>query len=140
MIHASESGCAFGCLGCGDCVRVCKFDAIVIDPITKLPKINHNCMLCNACVNACPRKLLAIVPKQEPATIVVACMNKEKGVEAKKNCTVACIGCKKCEKTCEFAAITVENNLAFINPDKCTGCQKCVEGCPSKVIVVIGEK
>ena len=134
---AGESGCAFGCLGYGDCVATCKFDAIAIDAVTKLPKTNNNCMLCSACVNACPRKLLAIVPKQEQGTVVVACMNKEKGVDAKKNCAVACIGCKKCEKSCEFAAITVENNLASINPEKCTACMKCVEGCPAKAIRVV---
>ena len=137
MIHASESGCAFGCLGCGDCVTACKFDALVINPITKLPEVNNNCVLCGACVDACPRKTLAIVSQRKPATVVVACMNKEKGVDAKKNCAVACIGCKKCEKTCEVSAITVEDFLAFINPDKCTGCMKCVEGCPSKAIHAI---
>jgi ferredoxin len=64
-------------------------------------------------------------------------MNKEKGVDAKKNCAVACIGCKKCEKICEFAAITVENNLASVIPDKCTACMKCIDACPVKGIIVV---
>jgi Na+-translocating ferredoxin:NAD+ oxidoreductase RNF subunit RnfB len=134
MIDAGESGCAFGCLGCGDCVKACKFDAIHIDPTTKLPVIGDNCVFCGACKKACPRSIIEIVPKHEQGVVYIACMNKEKGGEAKKNCAVACIGCKKCEKTCEFAAITVENNLAVINPDKCTACKKCMEGCPAKGI------
>ena len=135
MIDAGESGCAFGCLGCGDCVKVCKFDAIRIDTQTKLPVIN-NCVFCGACVKACPRAIIDIVSKHENGVVYVACMNKDKGGEAKKNCAVACIGCKKCEKTCEFAAITVADNLAAVNPEKCTVCKKCIDGCPAKVIKV----
>ena len=141
MIHAGESGCPFGCLGAGDCVTACKFDAIAINPVTKLPEMNNNCVLCGACIDVCPRKLIAILPLQKPATVVVACMNREKGGDAKKNCSVACIGCKKCEKLCDFDAVKVENYLATINPDKCTGCLKCVEGCPSKAILAVnGDK
>jgi len=137
MTYAGESGCAYGCLGCGDCVAVCKFDAIAIDGETKLPKVNNNCVLCGACVTACPRTILAIVPISEAGTIVVGCMNKEKGVDAKKNCKIACIGCKKCEKTCEFGAITVENNLATIDYEKCKVCLKCMDGCPAKGIKLV---
>jgi ferredoxin len=64
-------------------------------------------------------------------------MNKEKGVDAKKNCKVACIACRKCEKACEFSAITVENNLAFIDSAKCTACLKCVAGCPTGAILTL---
>ena len=134
LINAGGNGCAFGCLGCGDCVKACKFDAIYIDLQTKLPVINDNCVFCGACVKACPREIIGIVPESEQGVVYVACMNKDKGGEAKKNCSVACIGCKKCEKTCELAAVTVENNLAAINPDKCTACKKCVDGCPTKAI------
>jgi Na+-translocating ferredoxin:NAD+ oxidoreductase RNF subunit RnfB len=137
LTNAGESGCAYGCLGCGDCVAACKFDAIAIDAATKLPKVDKNCVLCGACITACPRNILAIVPLCEQGTVVVGCMNREKGVDAKKNCKIACIGCKKCEKTCEFGAIIVENNLASIDYDKCTACKKCMEGCPSKGIVVV---
>jgi heterodisulfide reductase subunit A-like polyferredoxin len=61
-------------------------------------------------------------------------MNKDKGGEAKKNCAVACIGCKKCEKNCEYSAVTVDNNLALINGTSCIACKKCVIGCPTKAI------
>ena len=138
MIDAGESGCAFGCLGCGDCVKACKFGAIHIDAKTKLPVIDEAaCGCCGGCAKACPRAIIGIVPKHEEGVVYVACMNKDKGGEAKKNCSVACIGCKKCEKTCEFTAIVVENNLACITPDKCTACKKCVEGCPAKSIFAV---
>ena len=54
---------------------------------------------------------------------------------ARKACTVSCIGCGKCVKTCPFEAITLENNLAYIDPNKCKSCRKCVEVCPQNTII-----
>ena len=38
-------------------------------------------------------------------------------------------------KTCPFEAITLENNLAYIDPNKCKSCRKCVEVCPQNTII-----
>ena len=51
-----------------------------------------------------------------------------------KACKAACIGCGKCEKECKFGAITVENNVCYIDHEKCRLCRKCVEACPTKAI------
>jgi ferredoxin len=56
---------------------------------------------------------------------------------AKKNCSVACIGCSKCFKVCPYEAITMENNLAYIDPVKCRLCRKCVVECPTDAILEI---
>jgi RnfABCDGE-type electron transport complex B subunit len=135
-IFAGESACPYGCLGCGDCVSVCQFNAIFIDSETKLPKIREDkCVGCSACVKVCPRHLLEIRNKGKLGRrIYVACANKEKGGVAKKNCTVACIGCSKCAKVCTFEAITVENFLAYIDETKCKLCRKCVNECPTFAI------
>jgi ferredoxin len=61
-------------------------------------------------------------------------VNKEKGGPAKKNCEVACIGCAKCFKVCKFDAITMANNLAYIDPLKCVLCRKCEPECPTNAI------
>jgi len=137
-LGAGESACGYGCLGLGDCVKACNFDSIYIDQNTGLPMVNYEtCVLCGACVKACPRNIIEIRNKQDDNAVWVSCMNKEKGVDAKKNCKVACIACRKCEKACEFGAITIENNLAFIDSAKCTACLKCVAGCPTGAILTL---
>ena len=67
----------------------------------------------------------------------VRCVNKDKGAAAMKACKVACIGCGKCEKECQFGAITIENNVSYIDPDKCRLCRKCVEVCPTHAIIAV---
>ena len=42
----------------------------------------------------------------------------------------------KCAKACPREAITVENNVAYIDQEKCVGCQLCVKECPVGVIHV----
>jgi ferredoxin len=66
--------------------------------------------------------------------MVVMCVNKDKGAVARKACTNACIGCSKCQKVCEFDAITIENNLAYIDYNKCRLCRKCEDQCPTGAI------
>ncbi|MHA1726915.1 MAG: 4Fe-4S binding protein [Promethearchaeota archaeon] len=46
-----------------------------------------------------------------------------------------CLGCHRCEKTCEFDAIHVnENEIAEVNELKCRGCGACVTKCPARAI------
>lgn len=136
-LFAGESGCPNGCLGLGDCVTSCKFDAIFIDEETGLPVIDEEkCVACGACVKACPRSIIELRLKgKKSRRIYVQCINTEKGGVARKNCVVACIGCGKCVKVCEFDAITLENNLAYIDDEKCRLCRKCVAECPQNSII-----
>lgn len=134
-----ETGCFFGCLGCGDCVAACPFDAIHMNPETGLPEVDETkCTACGKCTKACPRGIIELRPMgKKGRRMVVRCVNKEKGPVAKKACAAACIGCGKCVKTCEFEAITLENNLAYIDPAKCRLCRKCEEACPQGSILAM---
>ncbi len=133
---AGETGCGFGCLGCGDCVGACQFDAIHINPETGLPEVDEEkCTACGACTKACPRNIIELRKKgPKGRRIFVSCVNKDKGAVAMKACKSACIGCGKCLKECKFEAITIENNLSYIDFTKCRMCKKCVDACPTKAI------
>ncbi len=136
-LFSGTSGCPNGCLGLGDCVDVCPFDAIFIDEDTGLPIVSEEkCVACGKCVEACPRGIIEIRLKgKKNRRIFVSCINKEKGAVANKNCIVACIGCGKCVKACPHDAITLENFLAYIDDEKCTLCRKCVTECPTGSIL-----
>lgn len=135
-LYEGDTGCQFGCLGLGDCVTVCNFDAIRINPVTFLPEVDEEkCTACGACAKICPRGVLELRRKgPKSRRLFVSCINKEKGGVARKSCAVACIGCGKCAKVCEFGAITVENNLAYIDYSKCKLCRKCFSACPTGAI------
>lgn len=129
--------CSYGCMGFGSCVKVCAFDAIhIIDGIALVDK--DKCTGCSSCTAQCPNKLIEMVPAH--ARHLVACSSYDKGKDVKAACSAGCIGCKLCVKACEYGAINVENNLAYIDYSKCTNCGKCAAVCPVKVIVVEKEE
>ena len=141
-IHATgagETACGFGCLGCGDCVSACQFEAIHMNPETGLPEVDdEKCTACGSCVKACPRSIIELRKKgPKNRRIYVQCVNKDKGPAAMKACKVSCIACGKCFKACKFDAITIENNLSYIDYNKCKMCRKCVNECPTHAITAL---
>ena len=139
-LYAGETGCAYGCLGFGDCVKACQFGALSMDPETGLPVVDPDkCTACGACVKACPKGIIELRKRwPKNRAVYVSCVSKEKGAVVMKACKAGCIGCGKCEKVCAFGAITVENNLAYIDPRKCKLCRKCVNECPTGAIRLVG--
>ena len=107
-LYGGETGCSYGCLGCGDCVAACQFDAIHMNPETGLPEVDETkCTACGACVKLPVRKRLSRFARRVRSRVAyVSCVNKDKAAVARKACTVSCIGCGKCVKTCPFEAIT----------------------------------
>lgn len=138
-LYIGETDCPYGCLGLGDCVRSCPFDAMYLSKETGLPVIiDDKCVACGNCVKACPRNLIELRKRaKKDRKIYVACSNRDKGGPAIRACKVACIGCGKCVEACKFDAIRLENNLAYIDASKCTLCRKCVSECPTNSILEI---
>lgn len=138
-LYGGETACVYGCLGQGDCVDVCTFGAMTLNPITGMPEVDEEkCTACGACVKACPKGIIELRKKGiKNRRIYVCCSNKDKGAIARKACIAACIGCGKCVKICPFDAITLDNHLAYIDPAKCRLCRKCVAECPTGAIVEV---
>ena len=123
--------CKYGCLGFGNCVKACKYDAIhIVDGVAKVDP--EKCTGCMACAKQCPRSL--IVPEDADKHVKIACASKAKGAVTIRGCTQGCIGCGLCTKICPHDAIHVENNLATIDYTKCTSCGLCAAVCPKKLI------
>lgn len=135
-LYSGDTGCFYGCLGCGDCVSACQFGALSMDPETGLPVVDEEkCTACGACVKACPKRIIELRNKgPKNRRVFVSCVNMEKGAVARKACKSACIGCGKCEKACPFGAVKVEHNVAYIDFEKCKLCRKCVVECPTGAI------
>lgn len=133
-LYQGRRSCSHGCLGYGDCVVVCQYDAIRIENgVAVVDK--DACTGCSMCAQRCPNSLIAIVPAT--SEVHVACSSTDKGAFVRKLCAAGCIGCLRCQKICEYGAITISDNLAAIDPEKCTNCGKCIPVCPTKVIHTI---
>ena len=129
------TSCRFGCMGLGDCMRACNYDAIKI--CNGMASIDPaKCRGCSMCVKACPKGLISFVPLKAQA--VVRCSNCDKGAVTNKVCNIGCIGCGKCVRSCESGAIRLENFHAVVDPEKCTACGKCAEACPRHCITMFG--
>ena len=130
--------CQYACLGLGDCVKACPFNAIsIIDGVAWVDE--DKCTGCGLCVKACPRGIIELVPVS--SRYFVACSNTDKGTEVTPICKVGCIACNLCVKACkehfngEKTAVQVINNLAKIDPSLCDNCGECMKKCPKSTII-----
>lgn len=131
LLAGGPLACDYGCLGYGNCVRSCAFDALKMDDALPL-RDTDKCTGCGACIGACPKNIMMLVPASAP--VYVACNSNAKGKVVRSICEFGCIACKKCERVCEPGAITVVDNLAVVDYGKCDGCLKCVSECPTGCI------
>lgn len=123
--------CDYGCLGLGSCAAICPQDAIRVQNGTARVD-ERRCIGCGLCAKTCPKDLIELVPAH--SLIRVQCSNRDRGSLVRQVCSAGCIGCMLCARQCAFDAISVTNNLAYVNYSNCSQCGKCAEKCPSQVI------
>ena len=53
--------CAYGCIGCGLCVKKCPYGALSVDRQTKQWRVSdRRCRECGLCAAACPKHCLSL--------------------------------------------------------------------------------
>jgi Na+-translocating ferredoxin:NAD+ oxidoreductase RNF subunit RnfB len=129
--------CAWGCLGYGDCVAVCKFGALSIGE-EGLPVIDREkCTGCKVCVAECPQELLREVPRNLTGAMAMCSNRNPVKSMVMKTCKKGCIKCELCVKNCPEQCIVMDNGIPLIDYSKCTSCGTCVEKCPTKVLKLL---
>jgi Na+-translocating ferredoxin:NAD+ oxidoreductase RNF subunit RnfB len=134
VVGGGGKGCVWGCLGLGDCMEVCTFDALTMDSYG-LPRIDAaRCTACGECVTACPRELISLEPASHQ--LWVACRNQAPGPEAEAECEVACTACERCVVNAPEGLITIQDHLAVVDYTKnALASRFAIERCPTGAIV-----
>ena len=134
LVAGGGKGCVWGCLGYGDCMDVCQFDAIIMNE-NGLPVVNEDkCTACGACVDECPKDLFTLLPVNQ--RLWVACKSEAEGELAEAECAVACTGCGRCAMDAPNNMISIVNNLARVDYSKWRpDCKAAIERCPTGAIV-----
>jgi Na+-translocating ferredoxin:NAD+ oxidoreductase RNF subunit RnfB len=131
--------CSWGCLGFGDCAKVCPFGAITIG-LNGLPLINKDqCTGCGKCSTECPQLILKQIPRNQKGAVSLCSNRNAMKPMIRKTCTVGCIKCGVCVKKCPAEAIKLENGTPVVDYGKCTSCGTCQTVCSAKAFVIFGE-
>ena len=94
---------------------------------------------CGACVKACPKSIIELRkkwPKQRAVLCFVRVERQRGGGDESLQSRLYRL--RKMREVCPFGAITIQNNLAFIDSWKCKLCRKCVNECPTGAIRLVG--
>lgn len=136
---AGYQGCTYGCMGLGDCVKACDYDAIhVIDGVAIVDY--EKCIGCKACAVACPRNIISMVPFKTDQMLVVACSNRDNGPDVKTVCSIGCIGCSACARKSDL--VEMEGPLPEIDYDHYTeqsDFTESIEKCPRESLLFVGK-
>ena len=142
LVFGGPRACKNGCLGLGDCVRACPFDALhiggdgiaVVDP--------ERCTGCGLCVPVCPKELFEFYPRVH--RIELSCVAKDKQSVVRATCMVGCTTCRKCVAKCPAQAIEWDGRTIIVHHEPCLAygpscAEACVDICPSTILHRVGQ-
>lgn len=135
LVAGGGKGCFWGCLGLGDCERVCDFDAIEMDPHGIPVVIEDRCTACGDCVEVCPKDLFSLHPSSH--RLWVACKNLEHGNDLLEDCEVACTACERCVFDAPKGLISMKDNLPVVDYSRPHNVKEPIARCPTGAIVWI---
>jgi Na+-translocating ferredoxin:NAD+ oxidoreductase RNF subunit RnfB len=129
--------CTYGCVGFGDCVKVCQFGALSMGS-DGLPVVDRTkCTGCKVCVAECPQGILRAIPRDQKVTLALCSNRNPVRAAIRKGCRVGCIKCGLCVKHCPEQCIVIDNGIPVVDYAKCTACGTCGEKCPTKVMKIL---
>ncbi len=131
IVSGGDKVCSYGCLGGGDCVEACCFNALFMNDNGLPTVIDSFCTGCGMCAAACPRGIIEMHPADRD--IFVFCKNHDGPKESKSMCDVACIGCGICARKSN-GAITMDDYLAVIDHEKLDPSIIPYDKCPTGAI------
>ena len=140
------------CGGCG----LAGCEAMAKSIVTGESNINA-CPVCNEAQIEAIAKIMGIAASaSEKQIAVVSCKGNHVHAQLKYNyqgiancmdahligggpkvCAYGCLGYGSCQKACTFGAITMEEGLPIIHPEKCVGCGACKNACPRHIIEIL---
>ena len=142
LVFGGPRACKNGCLGLGDCVRACPFDALSIGH-GGIAQVDHaKCTGCAVCVPVCPKDLFSFFPRSR--RIELSCKAVDKRGVVRATCMVGCTLCRKCVAKCPAGAIEWDGRTILIDHEKCIAygpsCyEACVDICPSIILHRVGQ-
>ncbi len=123
--------CSEGCTGLGNCVKVCRYDAISIVNGTASVDFDK-CVGCLDCLHACPKGLIVETPYV--GSKIVACASKAPVERREAVCHNGCIDCTDCVSNCPNGAIRTVESHAMVDGNVCENCDVCTYMCSRGVI------